>query len=254
MIDFEMLKRHRWTIFAASAGLAASIAVAATLAPSSNPAASLPARDKAAIEAVVREYILAHPEIIPEAIERLRDKQSADAYARNKAALEKPFAGAWAGAEDGKIVVAMFSDYACGYCRASMADVTRLIADNKDVKFVWREIPILGPGSDVAARGALAAALQGKYRDFHSRMFAAGRPDEGRVTDALKASGVDLARARTDMASAAVASEIRNNLALAGEIDDSGIATPTFVIGGQVLKGAVGYDALKAAVAKARKS
>ena len=254
MIDLEMLRRHRWTLFAASVGLVASIAVAATLAPSSNPASSLPTRDKAAIEAVVRDYILAHPEIIPEAIERLRDKQSADAYAHNKAALEKPLADAWTGAEDGKIVVAMFSDYACGYCRASIADVARLVSDNKDVKLVWREIPILGPGSDVAARASLAAALQGKYRDFHRRMFMAGRPDQARVMDVLKATGVDLARAKADMASQAVAAEIRSNLTLAGEIDDSGIATPTFVIGGQVLKGAVGYDALKAAVAKARKS
>ena len=151
-------------------------------------------------------------------------------------------------------MVAMFSDYACGYCRASIADVARLVADNKDVKLVWREIPILGPGSDTAARASLAAALQGKYRDFHSRMFMAGRPDEGRVMVVLKATGVDLARAKADMASPAVAAEIRNNLTLAGDIDEEGIATPTFVIGGQVLKGAVGYDAIKAAVAKARKS
>mgnify|MGYP000258750464 CR=1 FL=1 len=119
---------------------------------------------KADVEAIVRDYILEHPEIIPQAIERYREKQSEGAYAANKAALETPFASAWAGNEKGDVTLVMFTDYACGYCRTSVPDVDRLLADDPKLKVVWREIPILGPGSEIAAKASLAAARQGAFR------------------------------------------------------------------------------------------
>ncbi|MBP8231687.1 DsbA family protein [Rhizorhabdus sp.] len=206
---------------------------------------------KADVEAIVRDYILEHPEIIPQAIERYREKQSEGAYAANKAALETPFASAWAGNEKGDVTLVMFTDYACGYCRTSVPDVNRLLADDPKLKVVWREIPILGPGSEIAAKASLAAARQGAFREFHEKMFAAGRPDGAKVSAVLRSMKLDLAKVQTDIESEAVSAELRNNLTLAGRIDGS-LATPTFVVNGQMLKGAVGYDALKQAIAAAR--
>jgi len=212
--------------------------------------APIPA-DRARVEAIVRDYILAHPEIIPEAIDRLRAKAGNDAYAANRHALETPFASAWAGAKDGDVTLVMFSDYACGFCRASLADVDRLIAEDPHLKVVWREIPILGPGSEAAARAALAAARQGQFRAFHTRMFEVGVPNAARVSAVLASLPLDQARAAADAKSPEVAGELRGNLELAGKIDPS-LATPTFVIAGTVLKGAVGYEALKQAISQAR--
>lgn len=207
---------------------------------------------KAEIEMVVRDYILAHPEILPEAMERLRQKQGQDAYASNKAALETPFASAWAGDKRGDVTLVMFTDYACGYCRSSVPDVDRLLASDPHLKVVWREIPILGPGSEIAAKASLAAAQQGAFRDFHQRMFASGRPDPAKVAAVLQSLKLDAGRLQRDAASPAVVAELRKNLELAGKIDES-LATPTFVVNGQMLKGAVGYDALKQAIDEARR-
>lgn len=223
--------------------------LAATL--TKEPTVTMAGKDRAQIEAVVREYIMAHPEIIPEAINRLREKRSSDAYVANRAALETPFASAWAGAEKGDVTLVMFSDYACGYCRSSVPDVERLLAEDRGLKVVWREIPILGPGSEVAARASLAAASQGAFLSFHKQMFAAGRPDGEKVANVLRSLRIDLKKAQQDVDSPAVAKELRNNLDLVAHMDES-VATPTFFVGGQMLKGAVGYAALKQAIAEAR--
>ena len=209
------------------------------------------AQGKAQIEAVVRDYILEHPEIIPQAIDKLRNKQSRDAYAQNKAALETPFASAWAGAEKGDVTLVMFTDYACGYCRTSLPDIDRLIAEDRKLKVVWREIPILGPGSEIAAKASLAAAQQGAFRTFHQRMFATGQPNGDKVSAVLRSMGLDLRKVEQDIYGPEVMAEIRNNMELAQRIDPN-LATPTFVVNGEMFKGAVGYEALKKAITDAR--
>lgn len=250
MIGKVDMVKHRRVILGAVATVAlVGVALATTM--DKDPAAAMAGKDRAQIEAVVRDYILTHPEIIPEAIGRLRDKQSTEAYQSNRPALEKPFASAWAGAEKGDVTLVMFSDYACGYCRASLPAVQQLLNEDHGLKVVWREIPILGPGSEVAARASLAAAEQGAFLDFHTRMFEAGRPDAAKVSGVLKSLKVDQARLQRDANSPAVAEELRNNMAIIGRMDDS-IATPTFFIDGRMMKGAVGYDALKQAIAEAR--
>jgi len=247
LISKSRLLEHRWFIAVGATAIIIGLAVAAMVGRSPKGPAN-----REEIELVVRDYILAHPEIIPEAMNRLRDKQSEDAYATNKAALETPFGSAWAGAEKGDVTLVMFSDYACGYCRTSVPDIDRLIAEDPRLRVVWREIPILGPGSEIAAKAGLAAAVQGRFVDFHRRMFAEGRPDGAKVSAVLRAMKLDLGRLQRDIYSPVVAAELKNNIDLATRLDDA-VATPTFVINGQMLKGAVGYDALKRAVADARK-
>lgn len=206
--------------------------------------------DRAAIEPIVRDYILAHPEIIPEAMDRLRESQAVKAIGAERQALETPFAGAWAGAAKGDVTLVMFTDYACSYCRQSAADIDRLLASDPRLKIVWREIPVLGAPSQQAARVALAAAQAGNYLTFHRTMFASGRPDATTIIASSRAAQLDPAALARAAAAPAIAHEIERNLTLAGRLGVSG--TPAFVVGDQLLNGAVGYDALAKAVATAR--
>lgn len=202
---------------------------------------------RAQTEAIVRDYILANPEILPEAMKRLQARETGTLIAGHRLALEAPFTGAWAGAADGDVTLVMFTDYSCGFCQASAADVDRLLATDKKLKVVWREVPILGPGSEAAARAALAAAQQGRYLDFHRRMFKEGVPDDAKVAQVLQKSGVT---ASPD-SDGAITREIETNTTLARDLALTG--TPTFVIGDKMLQGAVGYQALKDAIEAARK-
>ena len=206
--------------------------------------------ERARIEGIVHDYILAHPEIIPQAMQRLRDKDTAATVSTQRGRLETPFAGAWAGAKDGDVVLVEFFDYACGYCRASVKDVDRLLAEDPKLKIVFRELPILGPGSADAARASLSAAKQGKFLAFHRAMYTAGKPSAATIAEVTRKTGLDAARVAGDAKAADVSAEIEANLAMAQALQLGG--TPTFVVGDQVLGGAVGYDALKEAVAKVR--
>jgi protein-disulfide isomerase len=197
------------------------------------------------VEQVVREYILAHPEIIPEAMGKLHDRQLGGVVQANRAAFETPFASAWAGAEKGDVVLVEFFDYACGFCRKSNADIDRLLFEDKKLKVVWRELPVLGPDSQAAAQASLAAARQGRFRQFYDRLFQQGRPVPAAVQQVQAAVGV-----RPMPESPEFAAELDKNFQLARAINASG--TPTFVVGDKVLQGAVGYDALKQAIAEAR--
>jgi protein-disulfide isomerase len=194
---------------------------------------------------LVRSYLLDHPEVLPEAIDRLKAKEATQLVSANRAAIETPFAGAWAGAKDGDVVLVEFFDYACTYCRRSNADIDRLLKEDPKLKVVWREWPVLGPDSETAARASLAAAAQGKFRAFHDNLYAAGRPTQDAVGKAEQAAGVkpDLPPDRAD-------AELRKNQGLANALRATG--TPTFVVGRQILQGAVGYDALRRAIAEAR--
>lgn len=207
--------------------------------------------DKARIESIVREYILEHPEIIPEAIQRLQSREVGKVVEANRRTIETPFAGAWAGNPQGDVTVVEFYDYACGFCRQSLAHVNQLIAEDKGVKVVFRELPILSDESEVAARASLAAAEQGKFVAFHDALYAAGRPSTDTIRTASAKAGLDMTRATAATRTDRVQAEIAGNLALARQLGATG--TPTWVIGDQVLNGAVGYDALKKAVAEARK-
>lgn len=202
------------------------------------------------MEAVIRDYLLTHPEIIPEAIKRLQDREVAKVLDSSRAAFETPFAGAWAGAEDGDVVLVEFFDYACPYCKASVPDVKRLLDEDKQLKVVWRDFPVLGPDSEEAALASLAAAQQGRYQSFYDRMFAASRPSREGVIRAVRAAGLNEVRAAEAMKSPDIQAEIEKNLDLGRTLGLTG--TPSYIVGDRILSGAVGYDELKKAVAEAR--
>lgn len=247
---------NRW-IIGALVALGAAVAAFFLLRADGSEAANgetpveLPAGlERAELEIVIRDYILANPEIIPEAMQRLQDRQMARNVSGVRGQLETPFEGAWAGSADPDVTVVEFFDYACGFCRRSLPDIERLLAEDSGVRVVFRELPILSAESEQAARVSLSAARQGEYFDFHKAMYAAGRPGDASIAAAQRTAGLNASQVRNDIADEAVEAEIRNNLALAQQLGLSG--TPAFVIGDQVLAGAVGYDRLKEAVAEAR--
>ncbi len=244
-----------WKLMAGGMALTAMVATGATLLlatqATSDPAASVLPKDRAAIEAIVREYILAHPEIIPEAMAGLETRTVAKSLAAQRKVFETPFVGASAGDPQGDVRLVVFFDYACPYCRSSAADVTRLLATDKRLKVVFRDFPVLGEPSNAAALASLAAAKQGKYLAFHDALFAgSGRLSAERATAAARAAGLDAKRLNADMAAADVKAEVAKNLDLGRTLQLTG--TPTYIVGDKLLSGAVGYDALKAAVAEAR--
>jgi len=206
---------------------------------------------KAEVETIVADYIKANPQIIPEALEAQQNREVAKAVDAIRPALEKPYAGAWAGNADGDVTLVVFTDYACGFCRASVPDVDRLIREDKRLKVVFRELPIIAPQSRDAAIMALAASRQGKYDAFHHAMFAAGSLEPSAIAAAAQKAGVV-----TDGTADATANEalfqreLDSNLAIATQLRLN--ATPTWIVGDQLFQGQIGYDALKQAVAKAR--
>jgi len=199
-----------------------------------------------------RDYLLAHPEVLPEAISRYQVTQRQAQLAPVRGQLETPFPGAVLGNPQGKLTLVEFSDYACTYCRQSVGDVRELIAGNPDLRVVVREFPILRPESVDAARMGLAAAQQGKFAAFHEAMYALGPPNKATIEQAARQAGVDMAAADKAIATGLFDPFLKSNIAMAGQIGITG--TPGWVIGNRILDGAVGLSALGDAVAEARKS
>jgi protein-disulfide isomerase len=224
-------------IFAAALGAAATFAATAAA-----PTVSI--AEKAAVEKIVHDYILEHPEILPEAMERLQAREMTKAVAANRKLIETPYVGAWEGNPNGDVVLVEFFDYACGYCRASLPDIDRLLKEDPKLKIVYREMPVLGPDSTAAAELSLRVAKTGRYAAFHRAAYAA-RPDAAARARLAQSFGVDSKAKDAD-----AETEISTNLQLQNALRLTG--TPSWVVGDKLLAGAVGYDALKAANAEAR--
>lgn len=197
-------------------------------------------------ERLVREALLSNPQILVETADALRDRQYAPTLAANRAAIETPFANSWKGAAKPDVVLVEFHDYACTYCRASNPHIERLLKEDPGLRVVYRDLPILGPNSVAAARLALAASKAGRFHQFHDAAYAAGRPSPETLAAAARAAGLP----PEPPASPDIEAELKKNFELAGRLGATG--TPLFVVGGRVMNSAVGYDALKQAIADAR--
>jgi protein-disulfide isomerase len=195
---------------------------------------------------IVRQGLLADPKILTDAVDALRDAQYAPVLSANRAAIETPFGSSWKGAAKPEVTLVEFFDYACPYCKASNPTVDRLLQEDKGLRVVYRELPILGPDSVTAARLSLEASRAGRFARFHDALWAAGRPAPETIAAAAQSAGIPAAP-RQDPA---IETELNANMRLAGELGATG--TPLFVVGDRVLNGAVGYDMLKDAIAKAR--
>jgi hypothetical protein len=197
---------------------------------------------------MVREGLIREPGILIEAGDALRARQYSSVLEPIRTRLETPFQSSWKGAAKPEVTLTYFYDYACGYCRQSNPVLDRLLAEDKGLRVVFRELPILGEDSVAAARVSLAASKAGRFAQFHDALYAAGRPSPETIAVAANGAGVTPEMARDP----AIEAEIRQNMEYAGQLGATG--TPLFVIGGQVHNSAVGYERLKQAIAAARKS
>lgn len=208
---------------------------------------ALPAADTARVERVVRDYVLAHPELIPEAMQRLEAREQGKAVAA-AGDVGKPFGSAWTGNPRGDVTLVEYYDYNCGYCRASLPLLKQLVERDPKLRIVYRELPILAETSRAAARASLLAASQGKFAVFHDSLYAGGQVSDATIAAAAARANVDLRQAAGFNARADA--EIARNLRTAASFGPLG--TPTWVVGNRVLSGALPIEQLEAAIAAAR--
>lgn len=242
---------------------AASVIASATLTASISMAASefTPAQ-KTGVEKIVHDYLVKNPEVIKEAIDELEKRQKdAEAATRAKAVNEqtdKLFNSpnqAVVGNPNGDVTLVEFFDYNCGYCKHAMSDMLTLLKTDPKLRVVLKEFPVLGPGSVEAAKVAVAVRMQDKtgqkYLEFHTKLLGGrGQADGARALAVAKDVGLDMTRLQKDLASNEIKATINENLKLGDELGLSG--TPSYVIGKDVVVGAVGLDALKQQISTAR--
>nr|WP_245749222.1 DsbA family protein [Jannaschia pohangensis] len=189
------------------------------------------------IKQLALQAILENPEIVMEAVGILQARDAAEAEAQaqatlgdNRDLLERDPNAPVLGNPDGDVTVVEFFDYNCPYCRRAGDEVAKLKDADDNVRIVYREWPILGEGSDFAARAALASRAQDKYGEFHEALMGArGRVDETSVLQIAVEVGLDLDRLRADMEAPDVQAHIDTSMRLAQELGFTG--TPSFVIG-----------------------
>ncbi|MFO1111324.1 MAG: DsbA family protein [Bradyrhizobium sp.] len=240
----------------------ALLAFALGVAPQAAPAQSFSDVQRGDIEKIVREYIIAHPEVLEEAMAELSKRQAlAEAekhqvtIAKNSDAIFNSPRGVMLGNKDGDVAFVEFFDYNCGYCKRAMSDMLELMKSDAKLKVVLKEFPVLGQGSVEAAQVAVAVRMQDptgkKYLEFHQKLLnGRGQADKARALAAAKDVGVDMARLDKDMSSPEVRATLEENLKMADSLGMNG--TPSYIIGKQVVIGAVGLDALREKISTAR--
>jgi protein-disulfide isomerase len=214
------------------------------------------------IESIVRNYLIAHPEVLEEAMAELNKRQAAAEAEKHEASVatnaETIFnspRGVVLGNKDGDVTFVEFFDYNCGYCKRAMTDMLDLLKSDPKLKVVLKEFPVLSEGSVEAAKVAVAVRMQDpsgkKYLDFHQKLLGGRGPaDKAHAMAAAKDAGLDTARIEKDMASPEVRATIEENFKLAEAMGMNG--TPSYVIGKQIVVGAVGLDGLKEKIGIAR--
>jgi protein-disulfide isomerase len=231
-------------------------------APAQTPAAETPTAQTFSsdqqheIESIVKNYLVQHPEAVQDALDALdkRQKQADAEKARativeNKATLFNSTHQVVLGNPQGNVTMVEFFDYNCGFCKRALPDMVDLLKTNSDLKFVLKEFPVLGEGSVEAAHVAVAARMQDstgkKYIEFHQKLLGGRGPaDKARALAVAKEVGFDMPRIEKDMDSDEVKKTIDEDMKLADALGVSG--TPTYVVGDEVVVGAVGLDELKA--------
>ena len=216
--------------------------------------------DEAEVKRLALEAIRENPEIVMEAVEILRQREEAavaDAAAsvleERRDALERGPNAPVMGAAEGDVTVVEFFDYNCPYCRRAAPELEALIEADEGVRVVMREWPILGEGSEFAARAALASREQGLYEPFHwALMELAGRAEEDTVIEVAREVGLDVERLRADMVAPQVEEHIALSMELAQGLGFSG--TPSFVVGDALVPGLVPRAELEGLIAGAREA
>ena len=256
-------------LLASALALAALPAAAQEMAPAqSMPAPSMPAQsspfsdaERAALHAEIRAYLLAHPELLMEMMQLLEAQQQAeqartdqDLVAANAAELFDDGFSYVAGNPEGSLTIVEFLDYQCGFCRRAQPEVKELLASDGDIRLIVKEMPILGPGSELAARAAVATLItEGPeaYARLHERLMTI----PGQITDqsldaALTDLGLDPAAIRTAMQDPEVERRLAATRGLAEKLAIAG--TPTFVFENRMVRGYLPLEQMRGLIADLR--
>ena len=249
--------------------LLAPLAIAQDRTPPASPATAPASPDAFSaaqareIENIVKNYLVQHPEVLQDAMEALdrRQKEAEADKARitikdNNATIFNSTHQVVLGNPQGKVTMVEFFDYNCAFCKRAMVDMLDLLKTDSNLRFVLKEFPVLGSGSVEAAHVAVAARMQDpsgkKYLEFHQKLLGGRGPaDKMRALAVAKDVGFDVARLEKDMNSDEVKTTIEENMKLADALGVSG--TPTYVVGEEVVVGAVGLDELRAKIKSERK-
>jgi protein-disulfide isomerase len=253
-----MIVRTSFLRLAAVAGFGLALALAGSAA---TRAADITPDQRTAFEAIVRDYILKNPEILQEALAELERRQQDAQHvaqkqmvANEKAALVNSPHHSVVGNPAGDVTLVEFFDYNCSFCKRSLGDVVELTKSDPRLRVILKDFPVLGPDSVEASQVALAVRQQlkgDKYLEFHAKLMASkGRVGKERAIVVAKELGVDTARLAKDMEAPEVKAAIDDTVRLGDRLGLTG--TPSFVIGEDVISGAVGLEPLQSAVASVR--
>lgn len=246
------------TVLIVASGIIAGRATAPALVNASSPAAT-DGLDQVALGKSIHDYLVAHPEVLVEAMEALEHKQNSERDAAAQKAIrqyakeltsdpDSPVSGN----PNGDVTVVEFSDYQCPYCKRAFPAVKSVVAADGRVKLVHKDLPILGEASRIAALAALASSNQHKHDAFHDALMSFnGKLDRDRILEIASSVGIDVAQLQKDMDDPKLGDILKRNAALAKALDVRG--TPAFVVGNQFVPGAIDADALKQLIEEARK-
>jgi len=247
------------------AALAAALVIAASLSAPLAPASaadSFSTAQRDEIGRIVRDYLVQHPEVLQEAYQELEKRQAAADAEKNKSAVKDHAQMLFSsprqvvlGNPNGDVTMVEFFDYNCGYCKHAMGDMLSLLKSDPKLKVVLKEFPVLGPGSVEAAKVAAAVHLQDssgkKYLEFHTKLLGGrGQADKARALAVAKEIGMDVGRIEKDMNGPAVMEVLKESAILSQALGLNG--TPSYVVGNEVVVGAVGLAALKEKINTAR--
>jgi protein-disulfide isomerase len=214
------------------------------------------------IQKIIREYLIAHPEVLEDAMNELSKRQAAAETAKHEANIAKNAQaifnsprGVTLGNKDGDVTFVEFFDYNCGYCKRAMMDMLELMKSDSKLKVVLKEFPVLSQASIEAAQVGVAVRMQDptgkKYLDFHQKLMTGrGSADKARAMAAAKEAGLDMAKLEKDFGGDEVRATLEENMKLAESMGMNG--TPSYVIGKQIVIGAVGLENLREKISTAR--
>jgi len=214
------------------------------------------------IEKIIRDYLLRNPEILQEVIQEMERRQTQAEAEKFRGAIKEHADALFnskrqivLGNPQGDVTMVEFFDYNCGYCKRALADMLDLLKNDAKLKVVLKEFPVLGEGSVEAARVSVAARMQDKtgkkFLDFHQKLLNnRGQIGRAQALAAAKEVGFDMSRLEKDMAGDEPKATLEESFKLADALSLSG--TPSYVVGPEVVIGAVGLPALKEKVNGAR--
>jgi protein-disulfide isomerase len=221
------------------------------------------AEQRGEIERIIRDFLVKNPAVVQEVLAEVEKHQQAAEAEKHRQAVKENAEALFSsprqvvlGNPQGNVTMVEFFDYNCGFCKRALTDMLDLLKSDPNLKFVLKEFPVLGEGSVQAAQVAVAVRMQDKtgkkYLDFHQKLLASrGQADKARALAAAKEVGFDVARLERDMNSEEAKATIAESMRLAEAIGVSG--TPSYVVGTEVVVGAIGVDALRQKISAERK-